>query len=155
MLSAEEQREIEAELAHVGGDAQRVTIDALAIVQRHRGWVSDEALADLAGHLDLTVHELDSAATFYNKILRRPVGRHVIRICDSISCYICGYETLRDCLERKLGIRLGETTADGRFTLLTNPCLGACDHAPAMMIGEQLYGDLSEEKLDAILAGHA
>lgn len=154
MLSAEEQREIEAELAHVGGDAQRVTIDALAIVQRHRGWVSDEALADLASHLDLTVHELDSVATFYNKILRRPVGRHVIRICDSISCYICGYETIRDCLARKLGIRPGETTADSRFTLITNPCLGACDHAPAMMIGEQLYGDLSEEKLDEVLARH-
>ncbi len=154
MLSVEEEHEIEAELTHVDGDAQRVAIDALAIVQRHRGWVSDEALADLAGRLGMTVHELDSVATFYNKILRRPVGRHVIRICDSISCYLCGYETVRACLERKLGIRAGETTADGRFTLITNPCLGACDRAPAMMIGEHLYGDLSEEGIDAILARH-
>jgi NADH-quinone oxidoreductase subunit E len=155
MLSAEERQEIEAALAHIGGDAQRAGLDALAIVQRRRGWVSDEALADLGDFLGLTVHELDSVATFYNHIFRRPVGRHVIRICDSISCYICGYETIRGCLERRLGVRPGQTTLDDRFTLITIPCLGACDRAPAMMVDEELHGDLTEEKIDAILARYA
>lgn len=152
MLSAEERQEIEALLAHAGGDGQRASIDALAAVQRQRGWVSDEALADLADCLGLTVHELDSVATFYNEIFRRPVGRHVVRICDSVSCYICGYQTLRRYLERKLGVPLGGTTADGRFTLIPTPCLGACDRAPVMMVGEDLHGELTEEKIDAILA---
>jgi NADH-quinone oxidoreductase subunit E len=155
MLSADERREIEATLAHAGGDGQRASIEALAAVQRRHGWVNDEALVDLADCLGLTVHELDSVATFYNDIFRRPVGRHVIRICDSVSCYICGYQTLRQHLERKLGVRLGGTTSDGRFTLIPAPCLGACDRAPVMMVGEELHGDLTEEKIDAILTGYA
>ncbi len=154
MLSAEERQEIEAELAHADGDAARVTIDALKVVQEHRGWVSDDALADLAEFLGLTIHELDSVATFYNHIYRRPVGRHVIRLCDSISCWVMGYETVCDYLKNKLGIGLGETTPDDRFTLLAMPCLGACDLAPAMMVGKELYGNLTPEKIDEILEKH-
>ncbi len=155
MLSAEEQQAIARELKHAGNNPMRARIDALMTLQHHRGWVSDESLAELADFLGLTVHELDSTATFYNHILRRPVGRHVIRICDSISCYVTGYETLCAALQRKLGIGLGETTADNRFTLLTIPCLGACDRAPAMLIDEQLYGNLTEEALDEILERHS
>jgi len=151
MLSAEERHEIEAAITALP-DRRAASIDALLAVQRHRGWVSDEALADLAPVLGLTVDELDGVATFYNLIFRRPVGRHVILICDSISCWIMGHEEVRDALCRALSIDLGGTTADGRFTLLTVPCLGACDRAPAMMIDDDLHGNLTGAHVEEILA---
>jgi len=126
-------------------------VEAMKILQRHRGFVSDEALEDLTGLLDMSVEELDSVATFYSLIFRRPVGRHVILLCDSVSCWIMGYDDVRSHLERRLGITLGGTTADGMFTLLTIPCLGCCDRSPAMMVGEVLYGNLTPERIDRIL----
>lgn len=151
MLSPDERREIEAELARYE-HSRAACIEALKIVQRHRGWVSDEALADLEPVLGMTTAELDTVATFYNLIFRQPVGRHVILICNSISCWIVGYENLRDHLSQRLGVNLGQTTADGRFTLLPNVCLGACDIAPAMMVDGDLYGELTPGKIDEILA---
>lgn len=154
MLTDEERREIEAELAHCGGRKQAVGIEAMRVVQRHRGWVSDEALRDVGELLEMTPAELDSTATFYNLIYRKPVGRHVILVCNSVSCWIMGYEGIRVELSRRLGIELGETTPDGRFTLLPVVCLGCCDHAPAMMIGDDLHQDLTPERLDEILASY-
>jgi len=150
MLSPEERQEIEAELARYPAK-QAVTIDALLIVQKHRGWVSDETLKDLAAFLGMTVEDLDGVATFYNLIFRKPVGRHVVTVCDSVSCWIMGYEKIRRRLTKDLGIELGQTTSDGRFTLLPIVCLGTCDHAPAMMVGRDLYRDLTPEKLQGIL----
>lgn len=149
MLSPEEQREIEAEFPHYP-TKQALTIDAMKIVQKHRGWVSDEALDDIGGLLGVSRSDLDSVATFYNLIFRRPVGKHVIFVCDSVSCWIMGCSLLRDHLSKRLGARFGETTADGRFTLLPIVCLGACDHAPAMMIDEDLILDAAPQKLDAV-----
>jgi NADH-quinone oxidoreductase subunit E len=153
MLSEEEQREIEAEVANYE-QKKAACIDAMKIVQEHRGWVSDEAIQDLAGFLDMSPDELDSVATFYNLIYRKPVGRHVILVCDSVSCWIMGYDPIREHLSSRLGIGLGETTQDGRFTLLPIVCLGTCDHAPAMMVDDELYGDLDPAKIDEILAKH-
>jgi NADH-quinone oxidoreductase subunit E len=150
VLSAEERQEIEAEIAHYP-DKRAVCIDAMKVVQKHRGWVSDEALGDVAELLEMSVDELDSVATFYNLIFRKPVGRHVILVCDSVSCWIMGYDRLRDHLIRRLGIKLGETTPDGRFTLLPIVCLGTCDHAPAMMVDNDLHRDLDAKKIDSIL----
>ncbi len=151
MLSAEERDAIEELLAHHPGNPHAVAIDALMAIRMRRGWISDEALGDLAEAMRVSTHELDSVATFYNLIFRKPVGRHVILLCDSVSCWIMGYETVRAHLEQRLGIALGETTADGRFTLLTVPCLGACDEAPAMMIDEDLHGHLTPERIESIL----
>jgi NADH-quinone oxidoreductase subunit E len=150
MLTEEEKREIEAELQHVTV-TQSASIEALKVIQRHRGWVSDEAVKDIAGMLEMSPDELDGIATFYNMIFRRPVGRHVILVCDSISCWVMGYGKIREHLKDRLGIELGGTTADNRFTLLPNVCLGTCDHAPAMMIDNDTYRDLSPEKVDEIL----
>ena len=150
MLSPEERQEIEAEIAHYP-DKRAVCIDAMKVVQQHRGWVSDEALRDVAELLEMSVDELDSVATFYNLIFRKPVGRHVIMVCDSVSCWIMGYDRVREHLTRRLGIQLGETTPDGRFTLLPIVCLGTCDHAPAMMVDSDLHRDLDTEKIDSIL----
>ena len=151
MLTEEERREIEAELPRYP-QKRAVCIEAMKIVQRRHGWVSDEALRDIAQILEMTPDELDSVATFYNLIFRRPVGRHVILVCDSVSCWILGYERLRERLSAHLGIDLGQTTSDGRFTLLPIVCLGTCDHAPALMIDNDLYRDLTPEQLDQILA---
>jgi NADH-quinone oxidoreductase subunit E len=150
MLSAEEIHEIEAEAAHYP-TREAVSIDALRIVQRHRGWVDDESLRDIAGHLGMSPTDLDSVATFYNLIFRRPVGRHVIMVCDSVSCWIMGCDRMRKHLCEHLGIEVGETTPDNRFTLLPIVCLGCCDHAPAMMVNRDLHGDLDPRKIDAAL----
>ena len=150
MLSEEERREIES-VQHHYPDRRAVCIEALKIVQRHRGWVSDEGLGDAAQFLDMTAEELDGVATFYNTIFREPVGRHVILLCDSVSCWIMGCERVRAHLCSRLGIGVGDTSVDGRFTLLPNVCLGACDHAPTMMVDDDLHRDLDENKIDAIL----
>src|SRR5690606_31872673 len=127
-------------------------IEALKVVQTHRGWISDESLRTVAGYLEMSVDDLDSVATFYNLIFRKPVGRHVILLCDSISCWVMGYEQLRERLRDHLGIDYGETTADGRYTLLPNPCLGTCDCAPALMIDNDLYRKVTPEMLESILS---
>jgi NADH-quinone oxidoreductase subunit E len=120
-------------------------------VQEHRRWVSDESLKEVAAYMSMSPEELDSVATFYNLIFRRPVGRHIILLCDSISCWVMGYETILQHLTKTLGIKYGETSADGRYTLLPNPCLGTCDCAPALMIDNDLYRNLTIEQLDEIL----
>jgi NADH-quinone oxidoreductase subunit E len=156
MLSAEELKEIEHELAHYE-QPSAATIEALKIVQKHRGWVSDEAVKDIAAALKTSAADVDAVATFYNLIFRKPVGRHVIFQCDSVSCHIMGADSLRAKLESRLGIKMGQTTADDRFTLLPIVCLGTCDKAPAMLIDKDLHRGLetiSEESLGELLAGY-
>jgi NADH-quinone oxidoreductase subunit E len=151
MLTDEERREIESEIARYPA-REAASIDALKIVQRHRGWISDESIQDIAGFLKVSPTELDGIATFYNLIFRKPVGRHVILLCDSVSCWITGYERVREHLCSKLAVRPGQTTSDDRFTLIPIVCLGCCDRAPAMMIGDDLHVNLDPpEKCDAIL----
>jgi NADH-quinone oxidoreductase subunit E len=157
MLSDQERREIERELEQY--ESKRAAgIEALMILQKHRGWISDESLADIAAMLEMSTDELDGVATFYNHVFRRPVGRHVILICDSVSCWVMGYERLAAQLKAKLHIEFGETTKDNRFTLLTNPCLGVCDRAPCLMIGDDLHADLdperATEKIERILEAY-
>lgn len=149
MLTDQERREIMEELKrHPQG--QSASIEALKIVQRHRGWVSDE-IRDVAALLGMTAEELDSVATFYSFIYRRPVGKHVILICDSVSCWVMGYEEILRHLKERLGIGPGGTSADGQFTLLPVNCLGICDHAPALIIDDETHRDLTPEKVDGIL----
>lgn len=150
MLTEDEIRRIEQEKA-VAERPRAACIDALRVVQRRRGWVSDEVLAGVAARLGMTPAELDDVATFYNFIYRRPVGRHVIHVCDSVSCWMLGEERLSRALVERTGARPGQTSPDGRFTLLPVACLGACDRAPAILIDEDLVTDLGPEALDRIL----
>ncbi len=150
MLTDDERRDIEVEIDGCE-NAESASVEALRVLQRHRGWVSDEAVKDIAPLLDMSPDKLDGVATLYSFIFRRPVGRHVIFVCDSVSCYVMGYETLLDHLSRRLGIGMGETTPDNRFTLLPVSCIGLCDHAPALVIDDDPYGDLDSGKLDEIL----
>jgi NADH-quinone oxidoreductase subunit E len=150
MLTDEEIREIRAELSHYD-QRQAASIEALRIVQRHRGYVSDETLAAVAEVLGISTAALDGVATFYNLIFRRPVGRHVVMVCNSISCWLVGSESVREHVSRKLGISLGQTTPDGRFTLLPIVCLGACDRGPTMLVDGDLHGNLDPAAIDSIL----
>ena len=147
MLTTEEIHEIESEAAHYP-KREAVSIDALKIVQKRRGWVSDESLRDIAQHIGMSPTDLDSIATFYNLIYRRPVGRHVISVCDSVSCWIMGCDSIQEHLQKRLGIGLGETTADRRFTLLPTVCLGCCDRAPALMVDGDLHTNLDPRNID-------
>jgi NADH-quinone oxidoreductase subunit E len=153
MLSEAEKKEIEIGIEHLR-HKKAAALTALKVVQDHRRWVSDEALRDIADFMDVPVTELESIATFYNMVFRKPVGRHVIIVCNSISCWVMGYEHVLSVLEKKLGIQLGETTQDGRFTLLPSPCLGECALAPAMVVDDELYGNLTEEKISGILESY-
>ena len=146
VLSPEEIAEIDAEIAHVPYRSA-VAIDALKIVQAHRGWVSDESLRAIARHLGMSAEELEGVATFYNLIFRRPVGDNVILLCNSITCWIKGCESLQAKITEQLGVGLGETTPDNRFTLLPVTCLGACDRAPVLMVGDALHENVDQETL--------
>lgn len=145
-LSDAEQTEIESEIAHLP-DRESAAIDALMIVQKHRGWISDESVRAIAKFLDMSPAKLDGIATFYNLIHRQPVGRNVVMVCDSVSCYVMGSDGLAQKVQEHLGIKFGETTPDDCFTLLPIVCLGACDRAPAMIINEDLFGPVQEEDL--------
>ena len=153
MLTVEEKEEIETELARYP-TKEAVCIDAMKIVQRHRGWVSDESVRDIAELLEMSPADLDGVATFYNLIFRKPVGRHVVMLCNSVSCWIMGYERMREHLASRLGIEFGETSHDNRFTLLPIVCLGACDHAPAMLVDNELHVDLDPGRIDGVLEGY-
>ena len=129
-------------------------IDALLAVQRERGWLSDQTLRDLAAELQLGVDELDALASFYPRLFRHPTGRHRIYYCDSVSCWIMGCETLREQLQARLGIAPGETSEDGRFTLLPTVCLGLCEQAPVLAVDDDLYPVNETTSLNKILDGY-
>ncbi len=149
-LSKEELSEINDLIAH-NAFKRGASIEALKAVQKRRGWVSDEAVKAIAEVLEMSAEELDNVATFYSLIFRKPVGRHVIMTCDSVSCWIMGSDNIRKKLKEKLGVDQGQTTSDGKFTVLPNACLGCCDKAPALMVDDDLHVNVDPAKLDQIL----
>lgn len=151
MLSDKERRLIEAEASHHEQKRGAVS-EALMILQESRGWVSQDAIRDVAQALGMTVEEVDGIATFYDLVFRSPVGRHVIMVCDSVSCWVMGEEKISDHLQKRLGVKPGGTTADGMFTLLPVGCLGACDRGPALMVDGQIMEDITPERADEIIA---
>lgn len=112
-------------------------------------------LDELAGIMDIPVADIVSTASFYTLFSLTPRGRHIIRLCESPPCYIMGEENILAAIKDELGIDIGETTEDGAFTLETTSCLGACGVAPVMMIDDDVYGNLTEEKVTGILQGIA
>ena len=154
VLSDEERQEIEHEMEHYP-DSRAASIEALKIVQKHRGWVPDDAIPAIADVIRISAADLEGVATFYSLIFRKPVGRHVIKVCDSISCHLTGYEELRDAFITQLGIRYGQTTADQRFTLLPICCLGACDRGATVMIDDDLHGPVAPCEVAKLLEQYA
>ena len=147
LLTEQEIADIENEISHLPNRAS-AAIDALKIVQSYRGWVSDESLNAIAELLDMSAGELDGIATFYNLIYRQPVGEKVILYCDSVSCWLMDGDAVCEKIKKKLGVDYGGTTADNKYTLLPVTCLGDCDHAPAMMVGEELHHNLTTDNIE-------
>ncbi len=130
---------------------RELAVDVMFALQKHYGYLNDQALREGAELLGMTPLELEELATFYDFIYRRPVGRYVIHVCDSTICWMLGQQSVLDYLGQKLGIQSGGTTEDGLFTLLPVCCIGYCDHAPAMLINGKLYGPLTPQVIDSIL----
>jgi NADH-quinone oxidoreductase subunit E len=130
---------------------REAAVTVMKEIQRHYGWLTDEALREAAQLLGLTPLQVEELATFYEMIYRRPVGKRVIHVCDSISCWAMEGESLLQQLAAHLGIAVGETTGDGMFTLLPCACLGNCGEAPTIMIGDNIYGRLTLEKALEVL----
>lgn len=141
---------MQARIAHAV-TRREAAVDVMKALQAHYGWLTDEAVAEAAHLLGLSTLQVEELATFYEMIYRRPVGRRVIHVCDSISCWSLGGSSLLQHLGDHLGIGVGETSADGCFTLLPCCCLGNCTEAPTMMIGERLYGRLTPERATACI----
>lgn len=149
-LHVEDRASIEQEMRQYE-DPRAASIGALKIVQKRHGWVPDGAIPAIGLLLGIPASDVEGVATFYSLIFRRPVGRYVIKVCDSVACFLTGYEEVRDEVCKQLGVGVGETTADGRFTLLPICCLGACDKGPALMINEETYFEVSPRDIARLL----
>jgi NADH-quinone oxidoreductase subunit E len=150
MLPEELKASLEKEIS-LAEYPRELVVDVMLAFQDHYGFLSDEALEEAAALLGMTPLEMEELATFYTFIYREPVGKYVIHVCDSVICWMDGYESIRDYVSLKLGIKMGETTSDGMFTLLPVCCIGYCDRSPAILINRKVYGPLTLEKLDEIL----
>lgn len=151
MLPDELKTKLEQKIAGSEHPREHV-VDVMFVMQAHYGYLTDAAVMETAALVGMTAVEVDELATFYPFLYREPVGRFVIHVCDSVVCWMDGYASLQDHLMRRLAIRMGETTADGLFTLLPVCCIGYCDRAPAILINKKVYGELTPEKLDGIIA---
>jgi NADH-quinone oxidoreductase subunit E len=146
---------VKAEIKQFKGkypDPKSALLTALHVAQREHGWLSPEVMRDVAEVMDLPPTEVASVASFYTMFNRQPVGENLIQVCTNISCSLLGAEHIVEHLKSKLGIDVGETTPDNKFTLVTVECLGSCGTAPMMQINDTYYENLTEEKIDRILA---
>ncbi|MBI5612764.1 MAG: NADH-quinone oxidoreductase subunit NuoE [Gammaproteobacteria bacterium] len=154
MLSKESLDQVNREIAKYPPDRkQSAVMAALRIAQEEHGWLSEPLMDYVAGLLELRPIQVYEVATFYSMYDLKPVGRHKICVCTNISCMLRGSEQVVKHLEAKLGIRLSETTADGRFTLKEVECLAACGGAPMFQIGKKYYENLTPDRIDEILKG--
>jgi len=143
-------RELEAIRARYP-DKEAAILPALHLAQREFGYVSDEAIVVLADLLGFTPARIEGVATFYTMYNRKPVGRYHVQICRNISCSLLGAEHLIEHVSKKLGVKPGETTPDGKFTLTAVECLGSCGTAPVMQVNDDYHESLTEETIDALL----
>lgn len=131
---------------------QAVLLAALYIAQEQKGYLTPEAVERVANRLGLRPGDVYSTASFYTLFRTEPVGRYVIQVCDGLSCYLCeGADRIADYVGAKLGLKPGETSPDGRFTLEMVQCLASCGTAPAMRVNDQLYENLTPAGIDAII----
>ncbi|MDQ7844323.1 MAG: NADH-quinone oxidoreductase subunit NuoE [Armatimonadota bacterium] len=130
-------------------------LGALFVAQEEAGALHPEVVAEVAALLGLPASEAAAVASFYHLYRFRPEGRHLIQVCTNVSCLLNGCRAVLDDLRRRLGIQVGETTPDGRFTLKTAECLAACEAAPVVMVGPDRHGPLRPEQIGEILERYA
>ena len=131
--------------------ARSAVMPALYIAQQEEGYITQEALQAVAETIGLTVDDVESVATFYTMYYQQPPGRKVIKICTSISCYLRGCDELVSHLEQRLGLKRGETSADGNYTLLTAECLASCGTAPVLQVNDEFVEEITLEMADALI----
>lgn len=137
-------------------EPREAVVDVMYHLQRHHGYLSDEALEQAAQLVGMSPLEVEELATFYDYVYREPVGTLIIHVCDGVVCWMRhgGWDeglSVIEHLSRTLGVKPGETTSDGLFTLLPSACIGLCDQAPAMLINGVPYGSLTPDRIDAVL----
>jgi len=154
MLSEQIQAKINRELKKYPADQkQSAVMAALRFVQDEKGWIANDDMADVAAYLGMPKMAVYEVATFYHMYNLKPMGKHTITVCTNLSCTLCGAGDTVAYLQTKLGIGLGEVTADGKYGLREGECMGACKDAPLFTVNNRkLCGRLSEEKIDQILA---
>jgi NADH-quinone oxidoreductase subunit E len=150
MIPAELKTELQNRIASAVTNRE-AAVDVMKALQAHYGWLTDYAVVEASELLGLSPLQVEELATFYEMIYRRPVGRRVIHVCDSISCWAMGGETLLGHISGLLGIKPGETTPDGMFTLLPCCCLGNCGEAPTLMIGDTICGRVTVESANGLI----
>ena len=152
MLSEESRAEI-LRIREEYPDPQSALLPALGLAQAdYGGWLPQEAFEEVAAVMELPLAFVSAVASFYTMLNRKPVGRHLVQVCTNLSCSLLGAESLLAYIGRKLGIEPGQTTHDGRITLMEVECLGSCGTAPMMQVDDRYYECLTEEKVDQILA---
>ncbi len=153
LITPESCAEIDRWISNYPADQkQSAVMAALRILQdQNGGWLSHELMDAIAAYLDMPPIAVYEVATFYSMYRLEPCGRHKINVCTNISCLLCGSEEVVAHLQERLGIKLGETTADGKFTLSEVECLGACVGAPMMQVNRDYHERLTPETIDAIL----
>jgi len=152
MLSEASLKKIEA-LKSRYPTPQAVVLAALWMWQEEHGWISREGMTEVARILAIPEHHVYGVVSFYTMFNRAPVGRHKIEVCTNVSCMLRNSDRILNHIQDRLGIGVGETTADGRFTLVEAECLGSCGTAPMMQVGNEYYENLDENRVDTILAG--
>jgi NADH-quinone oxidoreductase subunit E len=152
MLSDDTRSRIAA-LIHRYPQPRSALIPALKLAQREAGWLSSDVILDVAEIFRLTPNEVYEVAGFYTMLFTKPVGKYVLWVCTNISCLLCNSEAIMTRLVERLGIKPGETTSDGRFTLLEAECLASCGTAPVVQINDDYHENLTVERLDEILDG--
>jgi NADH-quinone oxidoreductase subunit E len=152
-LTEEMKQHMATELLPRYATKQAALLPVLHKLQHKIGWLPGQALEEAAAFLGLSPAEVLDTATFYEEYFLKPKGEHLIQVCRSIACELCGYKDLRDKLQAKLGILPGETTDDGKITLMEVECLGACDFAPCALVDHHLHETLSFEKLSKVVDG--
>jgi NADH-quinone oxidoreductase E subunit len=132
--------------------ARSAIMPALYIAQQEEGYITQDALQAVAEAIGLTVDDVESVATFYTMYYQQPPGKKVIKVCTSISCYLRGCDAIVDHLEKRLGVKRGETSADGNYTFMTTECLASCGTAPVLQVNDKFVENLTFEKVDALIA---
>jgi NADH-quinone oxidoreductase subunit E len=151
VLSTEARRKIEG-LQKTYETNQSALIPALHVAQADQGWLSEETQREVAELLGISQQSVAGVVSFYTMFYRQPVGKHVLQVCRNLSCTMLGGQRLRKRIEERLGIVEGETTPDGRFTLLEVECLGSCGTAPVLMVNDRYHESVSAEDLDRLLS---
>jgi NADH-quinone oxidoreductase subunit E len=152
MLSNAASQKIQALIAKYP-QKRSALIPSLQLAQQEIGHLSFDTVSEIARLFALAPNEVNEVVSFYTMFYTKPMGKYVIQVCTNISCMLCNAEEIVEHLTRRLGIRMGETTADNKYTLLEVECLGSCGTSPVIQINEDYYEELTPEKIDRILDG--